>query len=82
MIDFLLPSNLTDAQSRYKYSWYHTGDFSLEKIRDLFEVYLFYRHLDLREQSPYERVSHQKYLADAANAIILNEDNKAKKKNM
>ena len=80
LIDFLLPSNLTDAQSRYKYSWYHTGDFRLEKINHLFEVYLFYRHLDLREQSPYERVSHTTYLQDAANACLLNENNKAKKK--
>ena len=83
LIDFLLPSNLTDAQSSYKYSWYHTGDFRLEKIKHLFEVYLFYRHLDLRKQSSYERVSHVTYLQDdAANACLLNENNKAKKKNM
>jgi hypothetical protein len=80
LIEFLLPSNFKDAQSKYKYAWFHTGDFSLEKIKQLFEGHLFYRHFDFRTSKPYERVSHQNYLADAANACLLNEYNKAKKK--
>jgi hypothetical protein len=81
LIDFLLPFNLADAQSKYEYAWFHTGDFSYEKIKDLFKKHLYYRHLDLRTPEPYERVSHKTYLKDAATASLLNEKSKAKKKN-
>ena len=81
LIDFLIPTNYADARSPYKYAWFHDGEFSLEKIKTHLQKHLFYRHLDLRAQKPYERVSHSTYLDDAAKACLLNENSKAKKKN-
>jgi len=80
LIDFLIPSNYADARNPYKYAWFHDGEFSLDSIKPHFQKHLFYRHLDLRAQKPYERVTHSTYLDDAANACLLNEKSKAKKK--
>jgi hypothetical protein len=80
LIDFLLPSRLDAVQSKYEYSWFHAGEFSLDVIKVLFSKHLFYRHFDYRTQRPYRRGSYDQYKADALAAVLLNDCSRAKKK--
>lgn len=63
-----------------QYQWFHTGEFGLDNIFDLFGEYLYYRHQDYRTQKPYRRVSYDQYVQYAKEAEQLNFNNRAKKK--
>ncbi len=73
--------NATNSES--KLLWYHTGDFSLEAIRNPtigLKKILFYRHYDFRDHQPYERYSYDYHMRDALQAEALTLEAVAKDK--
>ena len=63
--------------------WFHTGDFSLEKIRNEktgLKRILYFRHYDLRNYQQYNRYSYTRYVADAQKAEELNATNEKSSK--
>ena len=63
--------------------WFHTGDFSSEKIRNEktgLKRILYFRHYDLRNYQQYNRYSYTRYVADAQKAEELNATNEKSSK--